>query len=67
METTIYFCLSSDGVIYCLGRHGNYEQADTTAENLKLDAIWIFDAQTAKNWTETISYHLRLITNQQGI
>ena len=47
-----YFCLASDGLIYNLGDHGDYEAADLTAESLNLDVIWLFGEDTARSWTE---------------
>lgn len=54
----IYFCLASDGLIYNLGDHGDYEAADATAESLGLEVIWMFGEQAAKSWMDTLSYHL---------
>lgn len=54
----IYFCLASDGLIYNLGDHGDYEAADATAESLGLDVIWMFGEITAHSWLATLEKHL---------
>jgi hypothetical protein len=53
-----YFCLASDGLIYNLGDHGDYEAADLTAESLNLDVIWLFGEDTARSWMDTLAHHL---------
>jgi hypothetical protein len=58
----IYFCLASDGLIYNLGDHGDYEAADATAESLGLEVIWMFGEDTARNWMDTLSRHLQELT-----
>ncbi len=45
----IYFALNSDGLMYNLGDHGDYEAATDTAENLKLEVIWLFCEDEARN------------------
>ena len=57
----IYFCLDSDGLIHNLGSHGDYETADGVAESLGIDVIWLFGEDTAKNWVDTISHHMKEI------
>lgn len=45
----IYFALNSDGLMYNLGDHNDYEAATDTAENLKLEVIWLFCEDEARN------------------
>ena len=52
-----YFCLASDGLIYALGNHGDIEAADDTARSIALEAIWIFDQETAHDWAATLKKH----------
>jgi hypothetical protein len=52
-----YFCLASDGLIYLLGNHGDIEAADDTARSIGLEAIWLFNEETAKEWMETLKIH----------
>jgi hypothetical protein len=56
-----YFCLASDGLIYNLGDHGDYEAADATAESLGLEVIWMLGEDTARSWMDTLSHHLKEI------
>jgi len=56
-----YFCLASDGLIYNLGDHGDYEAADATAESLNLEVIWMLGEDTARSWMDTLSHHLKEI------
>jgi hypothetical protein len=53
-----YFCLASDGLIYNLGDHGDFEAAEATAESLGIEVIWMFGENTARSWTDTLSHHL---------
>ena len=55
----IYFCLASDGLIYNLGDHGDYEAAEDTAKSLGLEVVWMFGEDTARNWMDTLSRHLQ--------
>lgn len=43
-----YFALNPDGLIYALGDHGDILAAEDTADNMKLDAIFIFDEDQAQ-------------------
>lgn len=52
-----YFCLTSKGLIYALGHHGDIEAADQMAEMLEIEAIWIFDEKTAQDWAATLKKH----------
>jgi len=52
-----YFCLASDGLIYALGNHGDIEAADDTARSIGVEAIWLFNEETAKEWMETLKIH----------
>lgn len=54
----IYFALNSDGLMYNLGDHGDYEAATDTAENLKLEVIWLFCEDEAKNITNFIQLEI---------
>jgi len=56
-----YFCLASDGLIYNLGDHGDFEAAEDTAKSLHLDVIWLFGEDTAINWMDTLAHHLKEI------
>ena len=56
-DTENYFCLASDGLIYSLGNHGDYEAADDTAESLGLEIIWLFGEDTARSWADTLNAH----------
>lgn len=52
----IYFALASDGLFYNLGDHGDFEAANDTAENLKIEIIWLFgedEAINAANFIQT--------------
>ena len=49
-DSEMFFCLSSDGELYILGNHGDWEAAEATATDLGLDPIWVFGEQSAKQW-----------------
>jgi hypothetical protein len=51
----IYFALNNDGLLYDLGDHGDWECAEDTANNMKLDPLWVFDETVAKSWVEFIN------------
>jgi hypothetical protein len=51
----IYFALNEDGLLYNLGDHGDWEAAEATAEDLKINPIWLFDEHTATSWAGFIS------------
>jgi len=54
----IYFALNSDGLMYNLGDHGDYEAATDTAENLKLEVIWLFCEDEARNIANFVQQEL---------
>ena len=55
----IYFALNTDGLLYDLGDHGDWESAENTASNMKLDQIWVFDEIVAKSWAEFIENSIK--------
>jgi len=50
----IYFALNPDGLLYNLGDHGDWESADETASNMRIDPIWTLNENEALNWAEFI-------------
>ena len=50
----IYFALNHDGLLYNLGDHGDWESADDTAINMKLEPAYLVDENEALNWAEFI-------------
>ena len=55
----IYFALNNDGLIYNLGDHGDFEAANATANDLKIDAIWLLDEFEAQNWASFIQEQIK--------
>jgi hypothetical protein len=56
-DSEMYFCLASDGLVYILGNHGDFEAAEDTATGLGLDVIWMFGEETARSWRDTLISH----------
>jgi hypothetical protein len=55
----IYFALNSDGLIYNLGDHGDWEAADETSQDMMLEPIWLLDEFEAQNWATFIQDQIR--------
>ena len=55
----IYFALNSDGLIYNLGDHGDWESADETAHDMMLEPIWMIDEYEAVNWADFIQTSIK--------
>ena len=55
----IYFALNPDGLLCNLGDHGDWEAANETANDLKIDAIWLLDEFEAQNWASFIQEQIR--------
>jgi hypothetical protein len=55
MSAENYYCLASDGLLYALGNHGEYEAANDTAESLGLDVIWLFGEATRDSWRDSLN------------
>ena len=49
-----WFALSCLGNLHPLGDCGDFDAAEEIANDLGLDAIWIADAETVKQWADTI-------------
>ena len=45
----IYFALNNDGLMCNLGDHGDHEAAQATADDLRIDVIWLFSEDEAIN------------------
>lgn len=54
-DSEMYFCLASDGLLYILGNHGDFEAAEDTAQSMGLEVIWLIDEQTARSWRNTLT------------
>lgn len=54
-DSEMYFCLASDGLLYILGNHGDFEAAEDTARDMGLEVIWLLDEQTARSWRDTLT------------
>lgn len=50
----VYFALNPDGLLCNLGDHRDWEAANNTADDLKIDAIWLLDEFEASNWASFI-------------
>jgi hypothetical protein len=55
----VYFCIATDGLLYNLGDHGDYEAAEDTATSLGLDVVWMLGESTAHSWLATLTHHLQ--------
>ena len=53
-----FFCLSSDGLIYYLGKFDDWGKADLVATERKIDCIWLFGEDSAKSWQDTLEENL---------
>ena len=54
----LYFALADDGEVYNLCDCGDWEAAEESARDMGINAVWIFDRNAAKNFAETIAFHL---------
>jgi len=50
-----WYCIAFDGNLYIIGDHGDFEAAEETAEDMGLEAVWLFDQTTADEWRETLN------------
>ena len=50
-----YYCLATDGLLYALGNHGDYEAADDTARSLGLDVVWLFGEDSRDSWRDSLN------------
>lgn len=57
----IWFALATDGDMHYLGHCGDFEAAEASADDLGIDAIWIIDAEQARQWLACLS----LVNNQK--
>jgi len=55
----IYFVLNTDGLLYNLGDHGDWEAADETAHDMMLDPIWTLNEHEAQNWADFIQRSIK--------
>jgi hypothetical protein len=54
----IYFALNNDGLMCNLGDHGDHEAAQATADDLRIDVIWLFDENEAANAASFIQHEI---------
>ena len=50
-----YFALGSDGFLYALGDCGDFESADIIADDMGINALWILDYSTARQFQSVIN------------
>ena len=56
--SNIWFALASDGELYCLCDCGDFEAAEESAKDLDIEAIWILDEATARQWQARLNDNL---------
>ena len=49
-----FYCLSSDGELYALGKHSDWEAAENTAQTL-VDPVWVFGEASFNSWLNTLN------------
>ena len=54
----IYFALNNDGLMCNLGDHGDHEAAQATADDLRIDVIWLFSEDEAINAANFIQHEI---------
>lgn len=48
--SNVWFALGDDGLMYCLGDCGDFDAAWEIAFDLDINAVWIADEKTARQW-----------------
>ena len=56
--SNIWFALGNDGQMYCLCDCGDMEAAEESATDLGVEAVWIADEKTARQWYERLRDNL---------
>jgi len=54
----IYFALNNDGLMCNLGDHGDHEAAQATADDLRIDVIWLFSEDEAISAANFIQHEI---------
>lgn len=54
----LYFALNNDGLMCNLGDHGDHEAAQATADDLRIDVIWLFSEDEAINAANFIQHEI---------
>lgn len=54
-----YLALGFDGNIHNLGDCKDWEAAEQKREQMELDAVWLFDVETAGEWVKAIDRHIK--------
>lgn len=57
--SNIWFALGDDGLMYCLGDCGDFECAEEISVDLGVNAVWIADEQTARQWLFRLQDNLK--------
>jgi hypothetical protein len=55
----LYFTLNNDGLLYNLGDHEKWENAEEYAQDNNIDSIWLFNENEAKSWVNFINETLQ--------
>ncbi len=50
-----YFALGNDGFLYALGDCGDFESANIVVDDMDIDALWILDYSTARQFQGVIN------------
>ena len=54
-ETNVWFALADDGQMYCLCDCGDIAAAEESAKDLGINAIWLADEATARQWQDRLN------------
>ena len=55
-----YFALDNTGDVWSLGDCGDFDAAEEIADDLGIQAVWIADAVTAKQWAKVITNKIEI-------
>lgn len=56
--SNVWFALADDGLMYCLCDCGDFEAAEESAADIGINAVWIADEETARQWQARLSANL---------
>lgn len=56
--SNVWFALADDGLMYCLCDCGGFEAAEESAADLGINAIWIADEKTARQWQARLNANI---------
>lgn len=60
-DTDEYFCICTNGRLWVLGTHADFEEAEAEVRRLGAQPVWLFGREAAVAWRDSLNQALSTV------